>query len=185
MNLQKLKELENLREELRKYSSEYEKLFNEKIHNYIINVYDDFISFFKEQGFKINDGSRELEAFYGNTKIKIDKYNEEGEGYIGYYAVWHMTCSISNSKYRIVLNKLGKYPHISVSYGASKELSEDEKLDKNIKDTKEAIIKKKKDIEEFDTVKLGYGLIDENNKNSNHQYPQFESMKELLESIFN
>lgn len=184
MNLQKIKELENLREELRKYGSQYEKLSNERRHNYIISVYDDFVSFFKEQGFKINDGPRELEASYGSTKVKIDKYNEE-EWYMGCYAVWHMTCSTNKVKYRIVLNTLGKYSHMSMSYSNSKKLSEDEKLDKNIEDTKEAIIKKKKAIEEFDTVKLGYGLIDENNKNSNHQYPQFESMKELLESIFN
>lgn len=75
---------------------------------------------------------------------------------------------------------------MNISFGGiSNELSEDEKLDKKIEDTKESIIKKKTAIEEFDTVKLGYGLIDENNNNSNNQYPQFESMKELLESIFN
>lgn len=185
MNLQKIKELESLKEELKKYGSEYEKLSDVKRHNYIIKVYDDFISFFKEQGFKINDGPKELEASYGNTKIKIDKYNEE-EWYMGCYAVWHMTCSTNKSKYRILLNTLGRYPHMSMSFGSiSNELSEDEKLDKKIEDTKESIIKKKTDIEEFDTVKLGYGLIDENNNNSNNQYPQFESMKELLESIFN
>ena len=186
MNLQKIKELESLKEELKKYGSEYEKLSDERTHNYIINVYDDFISFFKEQGFKINNGAKEIEASYGNTKISIDKYNEEGEGYIGFYAVWHMTCSANNSKYRIVLNTLGRYPHMNISFGGiSNELSEDEKLDKKIEDTKESIIKKKTAIEEFDTVTLGYGLIDENNNNSNNQYPQFESMKELLESIFN
>lgn len=185
MNLQKIKELESLKEELKKYGSEYEKLSDVKRHNYIIKVYDDFISFFKEQGFKINDGPRELEASYGSTKIKIDKYNEE-EWYMGCYAVWHMTCSTNKSKYRIVLNTLGRYPHMNISFGGiSNELSEDEKLDKKIEDTKESIIKKKTAIEEFDTVKLGYGLIDENNNNSNNQYPQFESMKELLESIFN
>lgn len=36
INLQKIKELENLKEELRKYRSEYEKLSNERRHNYII-----------------------------------------------------------------------------------------------------------------------------------------------------
>lgn len=38
MNLQKIKELENLKEELRKYGSEYEKLSNERRHNYIIGI---------------------------------------------------------------------------------------------------------------------------------------------------
>lgn len=103
---------------------------------------------------------------------------------MGCYAVWHMECTTNKAKYRIPLNTLGRYPHMSVSYGSSKELSEDEKLDKEIEQTKESIVKKKKDIEEFDTVKLGYGLINEDDKSSNDRYPQFESMKELLESIF-
>ena len=36
MNLQKIKELESLKEELKKYGSEYEKLSDVKRHNYII-----------------------------------------------------------------------------------------------------------------------------------------------------
>jgi len=71
-----------------------------------------------------------------------------------------------------------------VTYGSPKTLSEDEKLDKEIEQIKEFIVKKKKDIEEFDTIKLGYGLINENDENSDDRYPKFESMKELLESIF-
>lgn len=184
MNLQKIKELEKLKEELRKYGAEYEKLSTKRRHDYIVAAHDGFISFFREQGFTINEGAKEIEAFYGSTKIKIDKYNEEEE-YMGYYAVWNMTCSINKSKYRILLNTLGHYPHVITSYGSSKELSEDEKIDKDIEKTKEAITKRKNELEEFNTVKLGYGLINENDKTSNNRYPQFESMKELLESIFN
>ncbi|ACD21927.1 hypothetical protein FDE76_15330 [Clostridium botulinum] len=183
MNLQKIKELENLKEELRQYGSKYENLSNERRHNYIVAAHNDFISFFKAKGFTINDRSKEIEAVYGSAKIKIDKYDEE-EWYVGCYAVWNMSCKINKSKYRILLNKLGKYPTLSATYGGSKELSEDEKLDKDIELTKESIIKKKKDIEEFDTVKLGYGLINENEQNTDSKYPQFESMKKLLENIF-
>lgn len=184
MNLQKIKELEELKKELQRYGSEYEGLSNKRRHDYIIAAYNDFVDFFKEQGFSISDKSEEIEASYGSTIIKIDKYNEE-EWYIGCYAVWHMKCTANNSKYRILLNRLGKYPTLSTTYRSSKTLSEDEKIDKEIEQIKEYIVKKQKEIEEFNTVKLGYGLINEDDKSSNDKYPQFESMKELLESIFN
>lgn len=183
MNLGKIKELEDLKKDFQKYSSEYNNLSNKRRRNYIVAVYKDFIDFFKAQGFTISDGSKEIEAVYGSTKIKIDKYNED-EWYMGCYAVWHIECMTNKSKYRILLNKLGKYPTVNVTYGSSKILSEDEKLDKEIEQIKESIAKTKKDIEEFDSVKLGYGLINEDDKSLNDKYPQFETMKELLESIF-
>lgn len=182
MNLEKIKELEKLREELQKYGTQYESLSNQKRHEYIISTQNDFISFFKEKGFSVAETIKELQASYGSSKITIDKYNEK-EWYMGCYAVWIMKCSINKSKYRILLirNDSGS----RISFGSTKKLTEDEKIDRDIYNTNEMIEKKKKDIEEFGDFKLVYKLINESEKSTSNESKEFENMKQLLGNLFN
>ncbi|MBN1045462.1 hypothetical protein DVW08_08835 [Clostridium botulinum] len=183
MNLGKIKELEDAKKEAQEYGSIYNSLFKKKKHNYIVNAYNDFKVFFKEKGFTIQENDYELEAIYGESKIRITIPNEE-DCYIGAYSVWKLQCSIDKSKYRILLNELHHYPTIRTSIGVSSTLSEEEKINRELNKIKEKIQETKNNIDKFDDVKFGYGLINENEQNTNSKYPQFESMKELLENIF-
>jgi len=179
MNLEKIKELEELTEELRKYGKQYEALSSTRRHNYIVNTEKEFIYFFKEKGFSVNESDKELKASYGSSKITMGKYNED-EWYAGCEAVWIMECSINKSKYRILL--IDPNSQFKMTYSSNKKLTEDEKINKEIDKMKETIEKRKKDIEEFVECGLIYRLI---NESSNDEAKEFENIKELLESLFN
>lgn len=183
MNLEKIKELETLKKELQKYGSQYGALSDQKRHDYIVKTEKDFIVFFKEKGFAVNETTTELQASYGGTRITIDKYNEK-EWYAGCYAVWVMNCSFNKSKYRILLNGAGSNSGINVTFSSNKALTEDEKMDKDIKDTAEKIEKIKNDIENFYDFKFVYTLRNESEKSTNNKSQEFEEMKHLLESLF-
>lgn len=183
MNLEKIKELEDIRKESSKLGEQYSNLFKQKKNRYVINAHDDFKTFFKEKGFNIRENDYEIEAMYGQAKIKMKKANLE-ENYIGAYSVWEIECFIDKSKYRVLLNKLNHYPTIKTSISTYKKLTEEEKLNKEIQEAKENLENTKKRISEFDAVKFGYGVICEGDRISDNKYPQFESMEELLGSIF-
>lgn len=179
MNLEKIKELERLKEELCKYGPQYESLSSKRRHNYIINTEKDFISFFKEKEFSVTESDKELQASCKSIKIIMNKYNEE-EWYAGCEAVWTMECSINKSKYRILL--IDPKCKLKMTYSSNKKLTEDEKINKEIDKMKETIEKRKKDIEEFIECGFIYRL---ENESSNDEAKEFENIKELLESLFN
>lgn len=182
MNLGKIKELGDLENELSKLRKTYNDRFESKKIKAIDHVHYGFKEFFKNNDFNIREIDREIEAVYGNTKIIITKANYK-DSYIGAYSVWHLNCSVGKAKYRIVLNELNHYPKIRTSVCFPKELTEEEKHDEEIRKAKENLEGMKKRLDEIDTVKWGYGLIKED-ENTNEKYPQFESIEELLNSIF-
>lgn len=182
MNLGKIKELGDLENELSSLGKIYRDKFENKKIKAINHVHDGFKEFFKKNNFNITETDREIEAVYGHTKIMITKANYK-DSYMGAYSVWQLNCSVDKSKYRILLNELNHYPTIKSSISYPRELTEEEKQDKEIKEAKENLENMKKRLGEIDTVKWGYGLIKED-EDKNRKYPQFESIGELLNSIF-
>ncbi|BDR81004.1 hypothetical protein [Clostridium tetani] len=182
MNLGKIKELGNLENELSVLGKKYNDMFTNRKIKAVDHVHDGFKSFFKNNNFDIRETDREIEAVYGNTKIIITKANYK-DSYFGAYSVWHLNYLVDKVKYRIMLNELNYYPTIRTSVSFPKELTDEEKQDEKIRKVKEDLEDMKKRLDEFDTIKWGYGLIKEDG-NINRESPQFESIDELLKSIF-
>lgn len=196
MDINKIKELEDIKIELQKQNIEFCNLVDIKKKNYNESVFNDFQQFFKSKDFIIRKQENELEAKYGDDfkiKIKKDKY-EESYKENSLYSIWKLNVSMDKyiTEYNILL---GEPKEVAVTYPEKKmsfderEYFSDDMLNSLIKDKKEQLENIKKRIENFRESKWGFNFRYKSHKNAEHaehaysKY-EFETMTGLLGNMF-
>lgn len=184
MNLEKLKELEDVKQELRQIGEEFAKIQDQRIDESLNKAVSGFKQFFSEKGFSINSiNQNPLTASYGSIKVKL-KVPKVEDAFVGVKTRLELYIeSPTKRHFAILVNEKGKYPRITVKASSVHQLTDEEKLQKEIDKTREEIEKVKQKLEAIKNSNFVYGLVEEGvDKIDNH--PQFDTMKELLEEVF-
>jgi hypothetical protein len=182
MNLELIKQLEDLKRELDTKSSELSSLARARKEKFLTDAAREFTEFFTSKGFKVErfrDPLRYL-ATYGGTSIEITIPSPD-ENFLMAHSRIDMRAP-GGIEHMILINPLGSYPGWRTKVRMAPK-SEEEKLRMDIEDTKELLEEVKTQIDTFETTRWGYGLTDEANK-TRRDYPQFPTFTELLQHVF-
>ena len=183
MNLEKMKQLEDIRTEHKKISAEHSKVFSSKKENLFKKAIDDFSDYFQTRGFTVLNQLPEMFASYKDLKVAL-KFPNATDTFVGSYSVIGLSISNPNKNYRITVNEIGVYPRSApientYSSGAKDKIDE---TDKEINRLTNEIKSMKANAESFKKSKLGFTLLNDDKKKAIDK--QFESLKELLAEVF-
>lgn len=193
MNIDKIKELEDFKKELSKLQQQRNRNFEKAKANFFENNIQEFKDFFIKQGFDVKESSKVDRDGY-NNKVIIAIYNNFkidlaippiDISYMGAYSVWELNVYKDNVKYSLMINELGNKPSIRTSFTSAKNkaLTEDEKMENEIIETKETITMMKKELELNEKTTFGFNLVKEE-KERKFCDTQFKSMSDLLKNLF-
>lgn len=186
MNINKIKELGVLKEELSQKGKRFGELYLEKKAKYLADAAKDFRTFFEEKEFKVTGSNENLIAKHGETIIELNIPKLE-EDYVGAYSIFDFNVKVLNKKEHLIrLNKMGSYPRVttSVSSVSNKPKTDEEQIDEEIKQTKERIENISTSLQEIGSQKWGFALVDKENRRFGENPPQFESIYKMLEEYF-
>lgn len=170
MDLEKIKEFENVKKELLEDENTYKGLIRTRNNKYIEDAYHDFKVFFTEKEFNVIESQDELEAIYGETKIKMCKTKSDNS-YLEVYLILNLKFSMDkyNYEYEFLLSELNNRPKINTALSNNTvvqyiEFDEkimtlsDENLNKEIEDVNKRLKDVKQKIGSFMTTEWAYGL---------------------------
>ncbi|HID0857598.1 hypothetical protein HYI07_02170 [Clostridium botulinum] len=194
MNIDKIKKLEDLNKELSKLQQQRNRNFEKAKVNFFENNIQEFKDFFIKQGFAVTESSKVdregynnkvISAIYNNFKIDV-AIPPIDISYMGAYSVWELNVYKDDVKYSLMVNELGHKPSIRTSFTSSinKTLTEDEKMENEIIETKETITMLKEELESNEKTDFGFTLVKEE-KERKFCDTQFKSMNDLLKTLFN
>lgn len=193
MNLNKVKELEDLKEELSSLYSKRNKRFEESKKSFLSQSKEEFKSFFVNKGFEIetstktdNDGTKNevIKANYKGFRVEIAVPPSE-VSYMGVSSVMVLNVSQGQKEYRLWVNEVGEEPGIKFTVTSSidkRELAEGEKIDTQIKEVRNNIENVKNIIGASDPK---FNIQIRINENQMLDHNKFESLYNLLEYMFN
>lgn len=197
MNLVKIKELEDFKKELSGLQRQINSNFERSKAEFFKNGIEEFKDFFIKQGFDIKEDNiidsnghknKVIIANYNNFKVDI-AIPPIDISYMGAISTWELNVSKNKTKYLLIINDFEdkNYAKSSTIIHA-RELTEDEKIEKEIEETKERIIELKKELESDEKIILGFTLVKEENKKTGKSYQEysikFTSMINLLNHLF-
>lgn len=185
MNLLLLKELEDVKKERRLRLEEFDEMVSERKNQFISNAKADFKEFFESQGFSVTYVGGVYISRYGEMKVQLTS-PETHETFMGSYTVIKLELSGfggNNAKYSVRVNEKGKFPRVT-SQIISQPKNEEEKIKREIDVLKKDLEELNVMCETFNQTQWAFGLVKELNWNQSTAYPQFDTFKELLQSVF-
>ncbi|HDK7179736.1 TPA: hypothetical protein PTV74_002085 [Clostridium botulinum] len=194
MNIDKIKELEDLKKELSKLKELRYRNFEKAKVDFFENNIQEFKDFFIKQGFDVTESSKIDREGY-NNKVIIAIYNNLkidlaippiDISYINAWSIWELNIYKDNVKYYLKVNELGHKPSIrtNVTSYKNKTLTEDEKMENEIIETKEKITMVKEELELNEKINFGFTLVKKGEQGKFDDI-QFKSMSNLLKNLLN
>lgn len=200
MNLKKTQELERLKME---HESIWQKVKRkrQKLKSATLDqAQQDFKKFFREQEFTIEEGeardsyhrpnfTKQVVATFGKMRMVLSIPDYETV-FLGYYSILQLDIinGSAQKEVSIGINRIGSKWRSETSIIPK---TEEEKLDKEIKEATQQNEKLTKELETFEETKMGFKIfkVKENHREiTEHEFPmkqEFQTLKELLESVFN
>lgn len=188
MNLDKIKELEDIKKELNECNKIYNDLITKRNNEYYEHAKEDFKNFFTEKGFKINGYQEELEVVYGDTKIKMSKVVSK-DNYLNLHLLFNIKNLINeyNNEYEVLLGRLNNPFPITMQdnnkYIKNAMIITEEILNVEIKNEIRKLEEAKQENKSFNAVGWGYSFK-LTNERINDQKCEYKTFREVLENIF-
>lgn len=176
MNIDLLKQVEDLTRDKNEVWSELKGLINEKINNVIIEALNDFEKYFKSKGFTIQKSNTNIIASYG--KLKADMKFSPYTLILDSYPCFELKLLFPEEKLYMIglFNNTSNHFAIILSKG-----NDDKALKYNVEKLNDEILKTKERIESFDTEQ--WSLAYENVEQPTNFDNSFTSLYDLLESV--
>ncbi len=182
MNLSQMKEIEDLKAQLSASRDEYSKIYQPKKQKAYNEVVNGFKTYFKNQGFEIQETSSFVYAIYRDIKFSLSLPGTD-TSFVGAASVFNLSEEHNKiDKHSIMIIQKGHRTGIHITSSISPK-TEDEKYKQEVESLKNSIEDSKKNIEAMKDDVLVFGLRIDNNR-SGREYEQFNSMNDLIEHLF-
>lgn len=182
MNIELMKELEDLEQELESQCEILSKNICDKKDQSIKSAIEDFTTFFESKGFQITHSQRKHTASYKNLNAVLS-FEDPSTDYFGVIFRFDLDLTgLNMSKIIVALNR--KEPGVSISSRII-QTQGDSELNRKISETEESISKVKNRIQNFDKEQWKLYLKSDDQANSYRYGKEYENMSSLLSELLN
>ena len=180
MNIELLKKLEDLEQELNKQLEILDKNICDKKEQSIKNVVEDFTTFFENKGFQVTNSSRKYTATYKNLNAVLS-FDDPSVDYFGVMFRFDLDLTgLNMPKMIVMLNR--NEPSFSISSHTA-ETDVNAELNRKISDTEESISKVTNRIQNFDNEQWHLYLKPDNQTNIYRKSKEYKNMFSLLSDL--
>mgnify|MGYP000257442953 CR=1 FL=1 len=182
MNIELMKQLEDLKEIYENLCSKLEKQIIVKKDLYIQNVKKDFSDFFKEKGFQINTENDEFTTATYKSLVARLSHADPTTNYFGCLFAFDLDLkSLNDNEYSIMLDRGVRKWTSSTASTESLNESDDTKMQKEIDSVKSSIEEIQKLLDNLKSEI--WKLFIKNGNSTRYTNDGYLSMNELLSSI--
>ena len=192
MQLVKLKQLADLKSKHEETTSKFEEIWSQKKNEIIEQSRNEFKNFFADTEFEIKELGEKVEATYDSIEIYLtNSKTKPGINAGPYYLTFEITIDMDEPQdiiYKIPVDKYNNDPILKKKFRVRQYCSDD--LTGKIKKIEQSITEIENMIEDFQTVELGYSLIQDTTSSKNILETKqlslnYDNFTAVLTDIFN